>query len=149
MAFHGADDLTSQQNLFHASPLRRAVPFAMAKLVLALTKAQADAFGDLLQQRRLVATVLPADVEDFVGNLLCLPARLHWIQQNVAPLSPARKREERKTFELLTLSIGGLRHAGSGAVLSSRTKLISRLRVYFWPLHPLITFDTLVYITQR
>lgn len=72
--------LTSQQNLFHAPSLRRAVPFAMAKLILALSKAQADAFGDLLQQRRLVPTVLLAYVENFVGNLLRLLARLHRVE---------------------------------------------------------------------
>lgn len=72
-------ELTSQQNLLHAAPLRRAVPLAMTKLILAFAKAETDAFRDLLQQRRLVATVLPTYVEDLVGDLLCLLACLHWV----------------------------------------------------------------------
>lgn len=72
--------LTFQQNLFHASPLRCAIPFSMLKLLFALAKAQADALRDLLQQRCLVAAILPADIENLVGDFLCFPACLHRVK---------------------------------------------------------------------
>lgn len=73
-------ELTSQKNLFHTSSLRRAVPFAMAKLIFTFAKAQTDAFRDFLQQRGLVATVLPANVLHFVGNLLSFSACLQGVE---------------------------------------------------------------------
>lgn len=72
--------LTSQQDFLHALTLRRTVPFAMTKLILALAKAQAYAFGDLFQERSFVAAVLPTNVVDLVRNLLCFAARLHRIE---------------------------------------------------------------------
>jgi hypothetical protein len=87
--------LTFEQNLFHTSSLRRTVPFAMTKLILAFTKAQRDAIRDFLQQRRLVAAILLAYLEDFVGQLLLLLADLHRIEQNVASLGPRLMREGR------------------------------------------------------
>lgn len=64
----------------------------MTKLILALAKSETDALSYLLQQRGLVAAILPTDVEDFVRDFLCFLACLHWIEKYIATFSPAEER---------------------------------------------------------
>lgn len=74
-----ADQLTFQQYFFHASSLWSAVPFAITKLIFTFTKAQCDAFCDFFQKRRFVATILAANLRNFVWHSLSFLAHLHWI----------------------------------------------------------------------
>lgn len=113
----------------------------MAELAFTFPKAQTNAFRDFLQQRRLIATVLPADVENFVGHFVCFLACLRWVEENVAAFGPGRKRGR------VLLNQGVDKHIASAQEVNS-AKLIRQTSSESIFNVRLITTDTLFYITQ-